>query len=420
MSVPNIPFRISLYTKKRIQRVHLNVVWTKEKPVRAESGHRPTLLFIKPQNPESSELFVSSSAEMGRAEKEQLNRTLSQHLNTIHEILEVLDQNPPSTVEKVSWEDVVQMGNQVSKQATIVGMIWSGERVEARVIEENMTAYFNMLQSFLLLSHGSMVGAGPTLSSCVHASVKQVVDSSFKLMKESVSLYGAVNKDWKSSIPQLAGAVWEACSALKKTPAANVTAIGRAVTQVAVTMKDVLREMKELKPATDPTDDEAEAEIEPHDDETSSDSDLGNDLSPEEMKVAELAIDAVSETLVVMKELIRTITGLLKRENPNDSSLVDSLEKLLKMCQGIGEQIDELGACLYPPQEVSTIKTIVEKMSSLADDMKAELQSLGGNLEAFIQACDCLKSSLRRLDSAVDCPTTVDLENRVQKIDLNN
>lgn len=71
-----------------------------------------------------------------------------------------------------------------------VGMIWSGERVEARVIEENMTAYFNMLQSFLLLSHGSMVGAGPTLSSCVHASVKQVVDSSFKLMKESVSLYG--------------------------------------------------------------------------------------------------------------------------------------------------------------------------------------------------------------------------------------
>lgn len=229
-----------------------------------------------------------------------------------------------------------------------------------------------------------------------------------------------MNKDWKSSIPQLAGAVWEACSALKKTPAANVTAIGRAVTQVAVTMKDVLREMKELKPATDPTEDETEAEIEPHDDETSSDSDLGNDLSPEEMKVAELAIDAVSETLVVMKELIRTITGLLKRENPNDSSLVDSLEKLLKMCQGIGEQIDELGACLYPPQEVSTIKTIVEKMSSLADDMKAELQSLGGNLEAFIQACDFLKSSLRRLDSAVDCPTTVDLENRVQKIDLNN
>lgn len=72
----------------------------------------------------------------------------------------------------------------------VVGMIWSGERLEARALEENMASYFNMLQGFLLLSHGSIVGAGPTLSSCVHASVKQVVDSSFKLMKESVSLYG--------------------------------------------------------------------------------------------------------------------------------------------------------------------------------------------------------------------------------------
>ncbi|XP_050377650.1 uncharacterized protein LOC126794897 [Argentina anserina] len=345
---------------------------------------------------------------MGRAEKEKLNRTLNQHLNTVHEILEVIDQNPVSTVEKVSWEDVVQMGNQVSKQATIVGMIWSGDRVEARVIEENMTAYFNMLQNFLLLSHGSLVGAGPTLSSCVHASVKQVVDSSFKLMKESVSLYGAVNKDWKMSIPQLAGAVWEACSALKKVPSTNVTAIGRAMTQVAVTMKDVLREMKELKPATDSTGDEMEAEIQPHYDETSSDSDLGNDLSAEEMKAAELATDAVSETLGVIKELIRTITSLLKRESPIDKNFVDSLERLLKMCQGIGEQIDELGACLYPPQEVSTIKTILEKMSSLTDDMRAELQCLEGNLEAFIQACDCLKRTLRRLDSALDCPTTAD------------
>ncbi|XP_050374179.1 uncharacterized protein LOC126791750 [Argentina anserina] len=357
---------------------------------------------------------------MGRAEKEKLNRTLNQHLNTVHEILEVIDQNPASTVEKVSWENVVQMGNQVSKQATTVGMIWSGDRVEARVIDENMTAYFNMLQNFLLLSHGSLVGAGPTLSSWVHASVKQVVDSSFKLMKESVSLYGAVNKDWKMSIPQLAGAVWEACSALKKVPSTNVTAIGRAMTQVAVTMKDVLREMKELKPASDSIGDEMETEIQPLDDDTSSDSDLGNDLSAEEMKVAELATDAVSETLGVIKELIRTITSLLKRESPNDKNFVDSLERLLKMCQGIGEQIDELGACLYPPQEVSAIKTILEKMSSLTDDMRAELQSLEGNLEAFIQACDCLKSSLRRLDSALDCPTTVDFETKVQKIDLNN
>lgn len=71
-----------------------------------------------------------------------------------------------------------------------VGMLWTAEAPEAKAVEENMAAYFNILQGFLLHTHGSTVGAGPTLSSAVHASVQQVVDSSFKLMKESVNLYG--------------------------------------------------------------------------------------------------------------------------------------------------------------------------------------------------------------------------------------
>lgn len=33
--------------------------------------------------------------------------------------MKVLDQTPPATMEKVKWEDVVKMGEQVSKQATI-------------------------------------------------------------------------------------------------------------------------------------------------------------------------------------------------------------------------------------------------------------------------------------------------------------
>lgn len=69
-------------------------------------------------------------------------------------------------------------------------MLWTGETLQVSELEKSMETYFNMLQGFLLLSHGSTVGAGPTLSSCVLASVKQVVDCSFKLLKESVSLFG--------------------------------------------------------------------------------------------------------------------------------------------------------------------------------------------------------------------------------------
>lgn len=70
------------------------------------------------------------------------------------------------------------------------GMLWNGESPQAKEVEENMNSYFNVLQGFLLLSHGSTVGAGPTLSSSIHESVKHVVDCSFRLMKEHVSLYG--------------------------------------------------------------------------------------------------------------------------------------------------------------------------------------------------------------------------------------
>ena len=85
-----------------------------------------------------------------REAKEHLNRTLGSHLCNTHETLQVLsisilyifayvnyyhgvcesvgflwlcmqilDQTAASSSEKVSWEEVVKMGDQVSKQATI-------------------------------------------------------------------------------------------------------------------------------------------------------------------------------------------------------------------------------------------------------------------------------------------------------------
>lgn len=50
----------------------------------------------------------------------------------------------------------------------------------------------------------------------------------------------------RETIPQLTGAVWEACEALKKCPSSNCIAIGRAMTQLGVYIKDIIREMNEL------------------------------------------------------------------------------------------------------------------------------------------------------------------------------
>ncbi|XP_059655441.1 uncharacterized protein LOC132302559 isoform X2 [Cornus florida] len=335
---------------------------------------------------------------MGRAAKERLNRALSEHLNTIHETFQVLDQTPASSLTKVSWNEVIQLGEQLSKQATTVGMLWTGETPEIKALEENMAAYFNTLQGFLLLSHGSIVGAGSRI------------------------------KDGKLSIPQLVGTIWDACSALKKTPATNITAIGRAMTQVAVSMKDVLREMKELKPASDPADEtcyqaSVKAEKSPHDsDDSCEEDDLGNDLSPEEMKIAQLAMVVVSEMLVLIKELIRSITGLLKQENlDNSSDSVNALERLLKLCQEIGEQVDELGACLYPPQEAPVMKAASEKISSIVDEMQVDVENLNGSSEAFFQACIALMNSLEQFKTEVESSSPADdLIPKIQNLDVNN
>ncbi|KAA8532621.1 hypothetical protein F0562_032563 [Nyssa sinensis] len=214
---------------------------------------------------------------------------------------------------------------------------------------------------------------------------------------------------------------------LKKTPATNITAIGRAMTQLAVSMKDVLREMKELKLASsdpaDETSEEASAkdEIEPHDSENSFAGDLGDDLSPEEMKISQLASGVVSETLLVIKELIRSITGLLKQENSdNSSNSVDSLERLLKLCQEIGVQVDELGACLYPPQEVPAMKAASEKISSLIDEIQLEVENLKGSSEAYFQACSGLRNSLRQLESELDRSSTADIVPKMQNLVVDN
>lgn len=225
----------------------------------------------------------------------------------------------------------------------------------------------------------------------------------------------------------LVGTVWEACSALKKAPATNITAIGRAMSQVAVTMKDVIREMKELKPAClDPSNETSDVssikeEGETQVDDNSSEGDIGNDLSPEEMKVANAAIVVVSDTLTVIKELIRVITSLLKMENSDDSgAFVDSLEKLLKLCQGIGVQIDELGACLYPPQEVSAMMVASGKMLTHLNDLQVEVENIKGTSEGFVRACDGIRNSLKQFESDLSCHRSDDLESLLQSSTLSD
>lgn len=192
------------------------------------------------------------------------------------------------------------------------------------------------------------------------------------------------------------------------------------MTQVAVSVKDVIREMKELKPgSSDQTEAASDDDTRLNGSDSLSD-ELGNDLSPEEMKVAQSAIGVVSDTVVVIKELIRTVTGLLRQEKPKDNgNFVDSLEKLLKLCQEIGLQIDELGASLYPPQEFPAMKASLEKISSIIDEVRSEVETLTSSSESLFQACNDLKSSMKQMEVALDCCSASEIESQMQNVSLS-
>ncbi|XP_020522722.1 uncharacterized protein LOC18433824 isoform X1 [Amborella trichopoda] len=410
---------------------------------------------------------------MAKSVKKDLNRALSSHTLAINEILKILDE-PAFSLQRVKWEEVIKLGDQISKQATVAGMLWSGEEPKVGELLDNMRLYCDMLQGFLLLCHGSMVGAGPTLCACIRTSAKQVADSSLSLLRQAVSCYklfnittrllsqssksylllhkmifestshviegpfiSSQNEDLKTLMPKLTGVVWEACAALKRTPTNNTTAVGRGITRVAASIKDVLREMGELKPAAgcsldgshekgegeDHNGDSCAQDGSPNDgnsgvsgahldieDSSVIGDDLGDDLSNEEMMVAKLVTVVLSDTLLVFKELLRFISGLSRQSCNGCEGQVDHLERILEICQGVGVQVDELGASVYPPQEASSSMAASIKIVGGMAGIEAELQRLGGAHEGLHVACEKLKISLRKLESELG-PLTMDLSN---------
>ncbi|KAK1301450.1 hypothetical protein QJS10_CPB12g00303 [Acorus calamus] len=340
--------------------------------------------------------------------KAHLLRALDEHLKTIQETFQMLEQPASASLNKVDWAEVTKLGDEISKQATIAGMLSTAEAPNAKELQENMDAYCNVLQGFLLLCHGSTVGAGQTLCSNIHSSAKEVTDRSSTLLREGASSYGTHVSSRKSLIPQLTGSVWEACTALKKTPTANCTAIGRAITQVAVSVKDVLREMKELKPAeAGPPDETSNATTNVSNGSHNDDNlgDIGNDLSPEEMKLAQLSTNAISDTLTFIKEVIRFVASLLKQSKYADKSndTVGYLERILKLCQEIGAQVDELGACIYPPQEVSLMRVTMGKILEGADGVRGVVQNMEGESESLSRAFEGLEASMKQLELGLNC-----------------
>uniref|UniRef100_A0ACD5TE27 Uncharacterized protein n=1 Tax=Avena sativa TaxID=4498 RepID=A0ACD5TE27_AVESA len=335
-----------------------------------------------------------------------LSRFLQSHLQTITDTLQMMAEAAPAGLERTEWSEVVTLGDVVSRQATVAGMVWCGDLPGVETLKENIAAYFNVLQGFLLACHGSTVGAGPTLHKYITNSAKGVADSSFSLFKLAVSAYESGNPDRKTIIPPVTGTVWEACLALKKVPTTNCIAIGRAMTQICVCLKDVLREMKELPIGDDPPEKSSSGEVDmavSDNDESSSDIEVDDDFTEEEIAIARLIIAVTSDSLVAVKETVRFITSLLKssgNQRGANEDKVESMENLLGCCNDIADQVNELGACVYA-QDPSEMKSAIKRLYNGINGMCKEIGDLGGSPENAFAAFGGFEKSLGALEEEI-------------------
>ncbi|KAH7372885.1 hypothetical protein KP509_17G026700 [Ceratopteris richardii] len=282
----------------------------------------------------------------------------------------------------------------------------------------NINSYMQALQGFLLVSHGSTAGAGSTLLSRIEHVSRQVVESSLNLLRTAVH-----GKDRPGvQLPVLVGCVWEACEAIKKTPASNRVAIGQGLTQVAVSVKDVLREMGDFEEngASDLASDSAnlnavtetgmpydcDAGVKGEADSSDESGDLSNKLSSNEMQVVHSVKDFVSCLLSLIKQLLHIVGGTIKSSKDKsvpDTEVILWLEKILVHSKALGDGVDELGASLYPPQEMDNLQSTVEEIEGLVEQLQEDVCSLLGSMpEAFLQVSNSSKDTAASLNKVLE------------------
>jgi hypothetical protein len=176
------------------------------------------------------------------------------------------------------------------------------------------------------------------------------------------------------------------------------------MTQICVCLKDVLREMKELpidgNTAEKSSNGEADMALSDKD-ESSSDIEVDDDFTEEEIVIARLIISVTSDSLVAVKETIRFITGLLRSSGSAGTEYkVESMENLLTCCSDIADQVNELGACVYA-QDPSEMKSAIKRLYNGINGMCKEIGDLGGSPENAFAAFGGFQKSLGALEKEI-------------------
>ncbi|CAK9193675.1 unnamed protein product, partial [Sphagnum troendelagicum] len=326
---------------------------------------------------------------MGRTQKGRvadLSKALLRRTASLRDSLRLLNEAAAGEVVKEDWGEVKKVADKVAKDATTIGMLWT-QGLKDEDANQALKTYFEGLQALLLLCHACTVGAGPTLIVTIRNAAQQVVNASLTLLTRAVSfsIKGAEKQEREAILPAHVGSVWEACNTLKRTPYTNRTAVGRSITQVATSVKNVLQKIRQIKEGQSSqrnacdcghADDEGRRRNEAYSHHAAHSH--GHELSEEEMAVVEAARHVVECSLDFIKQLLYVAAEVPGPQGTEESS-TGCLENVLKHCKGLGVEVDKFGAYLHPPQQTDPLRGRIMKMETIVNLISTQVSETRGS-----------------------------------------
>ncbi|CAI5506385.1 unnamed protein product [Closterium sp. Naga37s-1] len=311
------------------------------------------------------------------------------------QMLELFSEAAPETSKKVTRDDVAKAAESLVKQAVKVAIFWAAstppKSAEAAPL---LSDFHDSFVASMLLLHACSAGAAATWHAAIRSAAEGVVSAATALLDTALTTTNATQR--AQLLPRQVGVLQSAYAALKKLPVSNEAAVGRALVTLAASMKDVAREVGEMvgregvengavgverseekgdvegegsavegrgvqeRPGEKDSKEEEDSSSNDKEEEDGDGGDGGDGDEDDEDEEEEEASLGEEE-----RELARS--GL------HVCVAAEGVIRFLRVCMGASEDVDEIGASLFPPQEPGTIRMRAQQLLGRARDLKSLL-----------------------------------------------
>lgn len=331
-----------------------------------------------------------SDARMGGGELAAKGKAL---VLTLGAELKALDV-PPEVPGGTSLAQVSAAAEVVMHGATKLQMLLAdGTDVPEEAADAMLQDFHGQIVAFLAYASSALGSQGVTFDACVRDAARLVSNSCANLVSVAA---GHADAPTPELVKPALAEVWAACGALKKLPRDGRAAVSKALLRSAAVVKDVASELAEIGAGADAdaADDEARADISPHEDDMTFRDD---DFDENELRVAEACGVFAQASFGFLRALVSPIvrgTGVSNTTN-------EALENALRECLAFQRAVEEVGAGAYPPQDADALAADAREAVARAQGMGQAVAQVG-DAEAAAEAMAAFEVAHETLASAIE------------------